>query len=148
MLMVGVDPGTTTGVAVWNCDEKRLVAVTSFTILAAVSFVESLLPDHAITLYVEDPNTWKPFGHGYGAAARLQGAGSIKRDFAIWMEFAKDHGLNVIRMRLQGTMKKVPADQFKLMTGWKGTTNEHARDAAMLVFGHGMFGRAKVKQAK
>ena len=29
---------------------------------------------------------------------------------------------------------KVPADKFKALTGWQGRTNEHARDAAMLVW--------------
>jgi len=32
-------------------------------------------------------------------------------------------------------MTKLTADQFKRITGWHGRTNEHGRDAAMLVFG-------------
>ena len=31
-------------------------------------------------------------------------------------------------------MTKSKADTFKKLTGWTGRTNEHARDAAMLVF--------------
>lgn len=135
MLMIGIDPGTVTGVAIWDVDEKTLVDVNSFSILQAIYYV-GLMAKHAeVCLYVEDPNTWIPFGNRRGTAARLQGAGSIKRDFAIWMEFATERNIKVIRTRLQGTLKKLPAAQFKLITGWQDGTNEHGRDAAMLVFG-------------
>jgi hypothetical protein len=30
---------------------------------------------------------------------------------------------------------KIKAEAFKRLTGWQGQTNEHSRDAAMMVFG-------------
>ena len=32
-------------------------------------------------------------------------------------------------------MTKLSAEQFRRITGWTEQTNEHGRDAAMLVFG-------------
>jgi hypothetical protein len=68
----------------------------------------------------------------YGAAVR-EGAGSIKRDSAIWEEFLRDAGIPFDLRRPRGTKKN--AEQFQVLTGYTARTNEHERDAACAVFG-------------
>ncbi|MEG2267679.1 MAG: hypothetical protein RSC68_25555, partial [Acinetobacter sp.] len=57
-----------------------------------------------------------------------------KRDAQIWEDWCKEQGYlyKMIHPAANATKKK--ATDFFRMTGWKGRTNEHARDAAMLVF--------------
>jgi len=38
-------------------------------------------------------------------------------------------------VKLKWHKKKMDAEPFNRLTNWKGKTNEHARDAEMLVFG-------------
>ena len=76
-----------------------------------------------------------PFGKNRAESdAKLQGAGSIKRDFAIWRDFAADEGLVFQGVSLQASMKKLTQDTFKAITKWEKRTNDHGRDAAMLCF--------------
>lgn len=65
----------------------------------------------------------------------MQGAGSVKRDASIWEEFCTDYEIPFRALPpIKGGTKLQP-DYFKALTGWKGKTSEHARDAAMIVFG-------------
>jgi hypothetical protein len=63
------------------------------------------------------------------------GAGSVKRDCAIWEDFCRDLGIDYIPVPPQAGLTKWPADYFNKVTGWKGRTSDHARDAALLVYG-------------
>jgi hypothetical protein len=74
----------------------------------------------------------------YGKAdrERLQGAGSIKRDCTIWSEFLADlAGVRVLAVPPQAGATKWSAERFAKVTGWTSRTSEHARDAAMLLWG-------------
>lgn len=63
------------------------------------------------------------------------GAGSIKRDAKIWQDFLEDGKYNFEMVAPKNNTTKLRADVFSKMTNWKDKTNEHSRDAAMLVFG-------------
>ena len=130
-ILIGIDPGTNTGVAVWDSKNQRFIEIVSCGIVTALNKV-SYYTFHSIRLFIEDPNTWKPFGTV--SNAKLQGAGSIKRDFAIWKEFCENLAIPMTPVKLQGTSKKLKSDYFQQLTGWTKPTNEHGRDAAMLVF--------------
>lgn len=130
MVAIGIDIGTNTGLAI--SESGKLTHVASHTILDAM---EKALEYKGATLHIEDPtqNTYvaKTTRKEIG---RLQGAGSVKRDFKIWMEFAEKHGFKYVLHSHRKT-KKLNAEQFKKLTGWKKQTNQHARDAAYLVWG-------------
>ena len=66
----------------------------------------------------------------------MQGAGSIKRDAKIWEDFLMDIGVNHEMISPAKNRTKLKADTFKTYTGWENPTNEHSRDAAMLVFNY------------
>jgi hypothetical protein len=135
--VIGIDPGTRTGLAIWSTKDKRLTNVVTSTIWEALKYVHGFCEGHRCLLRVENPNTWVNFGSDRKAAAkRAQGAGSVKRDFAIWEDFAKTEGIPFEGVPLTKALKKLDAATFKRYTGWEARTSEHARDAAMLCWNH------------
>lgn len=143
MICIGIDPGTHTGVAVWDTRERRYLSLDTLPIHRALEKVKEMTHPfwHMDKLYHEDilvvfedarQRTW--FGKG-DVSAKMQGAGSVKRDCSIWEDFCKDYGINFMAKPPVRGGTKVSADYFKVITRWQGRTSEHARDAAMLVFG-------------
>lgn len=143
MIVLGVDPGTTTGLAVWDAKAQRFMRITSGRILDIIEEVRQLWRSitgsgDAVIVVVEDARQRFVFSKmdaeqaKYGAAVR-EGAGSIKRDSAIWEEFLSATGIPYDMRRPSGTKKS--AEQFQKLTGYEGRTNEHERDAASAVFG-------------
>lgn len=132
---IGIDTGVNTGVAVWQ--DGELLAVESMTITQAMKFIQDFDNKRGIVkLYIEDARKWIGF-HGKTKAtqARLQGAGSVKRDAKIWEDWCKENGYEVVFVKPMGKGLKKSADEFKRITGWQGRTNEHSRDAALIVYG-------------
>ena len=85
---------------------------------------------------IEDARKWIGFnGKTKATQARLQGAGSVKRDAKIWEDWCKEHDYEVVFVKPMGKGLKKSAEEFKRITKWEGRTNEHSRDAAMIVFG-------------
>lgn len=130
-VVIGIDPGVNTGVAV--ADGGKLVSVGCMAAVKAEEMVLQTMIDNGGKLFVrfEDARMRQWFG-SKGREA-LQGAGSIKRDCARWQEFLEHHNIPHARIAPKANRTKLTADQFKRITGWQGRTNEHARDAAMLV---------------
>lgn len=132
-VVIGIDPGVNTGVAV--ADGGKLVSVGCMAAVNAEELVLQTMIDNGGKLFVrfEDARMRQWFG-SKGREA-LQGAGSIKRDCGRWEEFLTHHNIPHARVAPQANRTKLTADQFKAITKWQGRTNEHGRDAAMLVFG-------------
>lgn len=126
---IGLDIGTNTGVALAIDGELR--EVFSTTILGAFDYV---LEHKEAKFYIEDARKLKWGGYNKGNTGRLQGAGSVKRDASIWEEFMEKHGLDYVLVDPRSNRKKVDAKLFQRITGYEGRTNEHGRDAAMMVF--------------
>ena len=66
---------------------------------------------------------------------KLQGVGSAKRDASIWEDYLTDLGVEFEMVAPKRNITKLSQERFKVITGWQNRTNEHGRDAAMLVFG-------------
>ena len=136
MIWIGIDPGTHTGLAVWDAQAKQFLKIETTVIHRAMREVESLYAQHrqdGVIVRFEDARqrTW------FGAAGRelLQGAGSIKRDCSIWEDFLADAGISFMALPPKAGRTKMRAEAFRRVTGWDSRCSEHARDAAMLVFG-------------
>lgn len=129
--LVGIDCGVKTGFAVGTKGQKSLQRVESMTITQAMSEVLCMKADDLVVL-IEDARlrTWFT-----GGKEKAQGAGSIKRDCSIWEQFCKEQGISYRLIHPAQNNTKLKPDDFKRITGWMGVTNEHARDAAMLVYG-------------
>ncbi|MPW44761.1 hypothetical protein [Acinetobacter guerrae] len=135
-ILVGIDTGVNTGFAV-AVDEGKggdLIQVISLTITQAMARVKELCELYGqaeVCLYIEDARkrTWFT-----GGREKAQGVGSVKRDAQIWEDWCKENKINYKMIHPKDNCTKYKADAFQKVTGWVGRTNEHARDAAMLVF--------------
>lgn len=136
-LLIGIDPGTHTGIAVLNPKTKSLLLRT-LMIHQAFNEVDELLKcKFNIEVVIEDPNLWTHFsGDDKKARERLQGAGSVKRDYSAWRDFLKDRGVSFTALRPDKTRNRLATDPalFKQITGYADRCSEHARVAAMLIW--------------
>lgn len=136
MKYIGIDPGKKTGFAVWDHDAKYLAEVDTMSITQAmekVRMMADILGRENIRLYIEDAQQRKWYGKT--GRERLKGAGSICRDSTIWDDFCRELGVEYRMIAPRCNTTKLKAAQFKTITKWQGRTDEHARDAACLVFG-------------
>lgn len=134
-IIIGIDPGVQTGIASWSATEKRFYMVDTMLLHNALSFVENISNCKEYVLHVrfEDARKRKYFGNS--GREKLQGAGSVKRDSKIWEDFLTDKGIKFDMPSPKDKGIKVDAAYFKKLTGWFKRTSQHARDAAMLVYG-------------
>lgn len=142
-IVIGIDPGVTTGIAEWDRTEQRFVTVGSAGILEAMDSVAQAHKAgtlHAVVFEDARLRTW--FGTSdarqerSGAGIR-EGVGSVKRDCQIWADFLGRLGVPFKSVKPSKGGTKWPAEKFALLTGWTGRTNEHGRDAAVLALLYG-----------
>lgn len=132
--IIGIDPGVNTGFAIWDNTSKDLITVASGLIHQQMDNVRQLHERMSVFVRVEDARQRKWFGNA--GREQLQGAGSIKRDCKIWEDFLKDLKIDFEMVPPKNNKTKLDAIGFKLITHWVSETNEHSRDAAMLVFNY------------
>ncbi len=132
--IIGIDPGTNTGVAIWDRTDKKFLKIATMDILGAVDTIKKSKEDwEDIFVRIEDPHQRKWFGPR--SRAKMQGAGSVKRDFKIIRDFLTRNGIPFHAYHPKDVRTKVDAKTFQDLTGYTGRTSSHARDAAMAVFG-------------
>lgn len=139
--IIGIDPGTKTGVAIWDRKIRAFVLIDTLGVVEALLDMGNFIQRQAeagekVLMRCENPNTWVPYNKmsAEESSLRKQGAGSVKRDFAIWKEFAEMFEIPFEPVSLRSAQKKMDASAFKQITGLKTRTSNHARDAAMLVY--------------
>jgi len=138
----GIDPGVETGLALWGKVEKKFIGVGSFRIHEAMKLIEKRYDpteSESVLVRVEDARLrkWIPrMPNITGELGRREGAGSIKRDAKIWEDFLQDLGVTYELVPPKNNKTKIKAEYFKSLTGYQGETNEHSRDACMLVYGY------------
>lgn len=132
MIYIGIDPGVDTGIAVWDSIAKQFLSIDSMKIHQAMKRVVDLSTTTKIFVRIEDSRKRK--WYGMRSVLKMQGAGSIKRDCKIWEDFLTDYNIDfeMIHPIRHGT--KLNAQRFIAFTKYQGRTNEHSRDAAMMVF--------------
>ncbi len=139
MIYIGIDPGTHTGVAFWDGSKQELIELATIPIHQALEKVRVFFNDNKglfdICVVFEDARQRTWFGKDKNTSAKLQGAGSIKRDCSIWEDFLTDYEIPFRAVPPQKGCTKWTKEYFKMVTGWKGKTSNHSRDAAILVFG-------------
>lgn len=143
-IFIGIDTGTHTGFAVWDNRKRTLIDVTSLPIHKAMERVKAYAEleksggEHVV-VRVEDPRQRTWFGTERMSREeerkKLQGVGSVKRDATIWEDYLTELGVEFEMVAPKRNITKMSQEYFKQLTGWKKQTNEHSRDAAMLVFG-------------
>ena len=94
--------------------------------------------DGPVKVYFEDARQrkWLPKDTSSSEyRGHLMGAGSVKRDSVIWQDALTDWGIPFEMVPPRAGATKWDADTFARITGYKGRTSNHARDAALLVYG-------------
>jgi len=132
---IGIDPGVETGYAHWERLNNKFRTVQSMEIHKALFQVLHFhMANFPMLVRVEDARlrTW----FDKSGPEVWKGAGSIMRDCKIWDEFLNDYGIDHQFVAPKHNKTKVTHDYFIRQTGWAKPTNEHARDAAMLVYGY------------
>lgn len=131
-VLIGIDPGTHTGYA--KMVNGKLLSVTTLTIYHALKEVELWTKNYcqpdAYFIRIEDARqrTW----FDKTDRERLKGAGSVERDCKIWEEVLTELKIPFEFVHPKH-VKATTAEQFEKLTGWKGRTSIHAREAAWLI---------------
>jgi hypothetical protein len=138
-IIVGIDCGVNTGFAILN-NRTRNFTVKTVMIHQALKTVTTMSDDLTIgemLIRIEDARLrkWIPQEKNLRArVGRAKGAGSVSRDAKIWQDFCEDHGIDYELVPPKDNRTKLTAAAFAAITGYKGKTSEHARDAGMLCF--------------
>lgn len=144
MLYIGIDTGTHTGIAVWDSQCHSFRQIECVKIHEAMRMVEEYKrlayeECQGLVVKIEDPRQRTWFGTEKMSREeerkRLQGVGSVKRDASIWDDFLSDLGVDYEMIAPKRNVTKLSHEAFVALTKYPGRTNEHKRDAAMLVFG-------------
>ena len=139
MIYIGIDTGVHTGIAVWDSERKEFVMVDTLKIHEALQIVSSYAyKDIPLCVRFEDARQrkWIPMSKNMTAElGRAQGAGYVKAHCQIWEDFLTDSRIPFEAIAPRRNVTKLSAEQFERITGYKGRTSGHARDAAMLVYG-------------
>lgn len=131
---VGIDPGVRTGCCFY--EKGHLYVPFTGSIIEVINAVRTKhLEIHAkgehMLVIIEDARKRKTVPKG---ADRLQGAGSVKRDSAIWAEVCEYYQIPFYLKPPVGVLNAVTLPRFQQMTGIKYDVSKHAISAAMLVY--------------
>jgi len=135
MIMIGIDPGSTTGVAYWDVKDQNFINIYSGSFVLCYNSIKQfvLFIEDDVFFRIEDARLRKWFGSN--SNAKQQGAGSIKRDSTIWQEVCLYHGWAYEMIHPVAGATKWDSRSFHKITRWGERTNQNARDAALLVYG-------------
>jgi hypothetical protein len=139
MRCIGLDPGKNTGIAVWNTNTQHFELLDTVPIHKAMEIVKEWeYPVRSVRVYFEDARQRQYLPRERNASeyrGKLMGAGSVKRDSVIWQDALTDWGIPFTMVPPRAGATKWTADTFRRITGYTGRTSNHARDAALLVYG-------------
>lgn len=138
-LLIGIDAGVNAGFSIWNKTDRKFQEVKSVMIHEAL-FEVSRMHEAGYKLFVrvEDARLrkWIPYQKNEKQErGRREGAGYVKAHSKIWEDFLKSKGIPHEMVAPKNNKTKFDSKQFAAYTGYQGKTNEHGRDAGMLVFG-------------
>lgn len=131
---IGIDPGINNGFAAWDMISKRLIDVRSLDLHELFYTLTNISQKYIV--FIENPNTWKSFKGvpTKESDAKKQGAGAVKQTYKHTVQFLEANNINYTDVKLQGTLKKLDAATFKKYTKWDKPTNQHGRDAGLIVY--------------
>lgn len=142
-ILIGIDPGENTGLAVYDTRKQSFIQVYTLPLWKALEEVKrwhynctALCMTLRVVFEDARQRTWFPRERNNAEyRGRLIGAGAAKRDARIWEEYLTAQGIPFEARKPAAGQTKWSADYWKRITGWTGRTSNHARDAALLVFG-------------
>ena len=149
MLKIGIDPGANTGFCVFNTKTRQIQTIGTTDFWSFIDFIQGLVnyckennhnPVDELLFVIENPNLNKPvFTKRYDAKSVnsllkvAQNVGENKRDAKLLISYIKKLGFKV--REIKPVTSKWDEPLFRRITKYQGSTSEHARDAAKLVYG-------------
>lgn len=129
-IIVGIDPGANTGMAlIVDGQIKDLRTITPWTI------EYWLMREKPHRVVFEDSrlqsNTWSKAPTKAASAKIARNVGEIDAWCKLIVAICDRLNIPAHGISPKGKGKKLNAEQFEAVTGWKGASNEHTRDAAM-----------------
>lgn len=131
-VVIGIDCGVKTGYAAWAVKAKKFYTLKTCKIHEVMAELLKVKDDFALFVKVEDARQVR----FKTDANKAKGAGSVCRDAKIWEDFLTDYGISFEMVRPSKALTKWDAKKFQTVTGYTGKTDQHGRDAAMLVYGY------------
>lgn len=144
-LRLGIDPGTEkSGIALMEGGEYT--RLTAWSLMKLQYFIRR--KNEGLIVSIEDvmqiKPTWERSIYALSPSQRekqmlkiAQNVGMVKGTYVQIIKMLEyyDCTFEIVKP-LQGTLKKTKHDSalFKKLTGWEGSSSEHSRDAAMLLF--------------
>ena len=133
MTLIGIDPGASTGIAVYN-DGKlcELYTVAPWNIAA---FIVSINP--ARVIYEDSRLTSPVWSRGTNAAQSIKIArnvGQVDAWCALIVATCADMGIPAHGISPKQKGAKLNAAAFEKLTGWQRQSNQHERDAAQVAW--------------
>jgi len=142
-LVIGIDPGATTGFAVYSRQERKLIRVESTDFWGAIERVKDYARNE-VTVIVEVAHHAPTFRHLKAEGQNVhtlskiaRNIGHVTREAQLLVEGLRRLGYEVAEVKPLGKAKKAEDDrrQFERLTGWTERTSQHGRDAGRLAFG-------------
>jgi hypothetical protein len=137
-LVIGIDPGKTTGLAVYDRRAGNFERLESTDFWGAIDFITGELDaDEIVKIVIEQPSTKAIYARNKRATARGAiertgvNVGSALREASLMIDRLRDLGYPVQTVPPLG---KIDAKRFKQITGWSGKSNSHTRDAGMMAW--------------
>lgn len=140
---IGIDPGKTTGVAIW--DGKKIVK-ESCPFFGALEIIDTWCQfnEENVEVVIEDPNLNRPTFNRYQGKRMdtktilsmqkiAQNVGMNKRDAQLIIDYCQRR--YVPYRIVKPTTTKWDAKMLETLTGITERTNQHVRDAIKLVYG-------------
>jgi hypothetical protein len=145
-IAIGIDPSK--GVAIYNRDAKRLMALINTDFWDIIEIIRThIILGKEFVVVCEAPHLNQPVWHATSNRDRgissvpmygkiCQNVGMNKQDAKRIIEYCELRKIKIITQRPNArSMTKLDKEMFERITGWDKNSNEHTRDAAMLVFG-------------
>lgn len=144
MKVIAIDPGIHNGLAVFCTEKNEFETVRTYQLWELFVILDYVckMNEGNYSLYIENPNTYIPFGNQKSQNAKGQGAGAVKQTYKHIVEFLDSkwfcYKAVTVRRNLKAVYKfrgsKPSSIEFERITGYTGRTNEHNRDAGIIAF--------------
>lgn len=131
--VVGIDPGVNTGWAMYT--SGKLVLLDTIEPIDIQSFI---LTREADLFVFEDSRlqsaVWVPSKNKAVANNIARKIGQVDALCAIIQDTCERYDIKYMRVSPKAKGGKMNAEDFNMLTGWTGRSNQHERDAAMVAF--------------
>lgn len=128
-IILGIDPGTNTGAAIYI--DGKLSRLATISPVQMARYITNLMPDRVV---FEDSrlqtHAWTTVKSRAAALKMARNVGEVDAWCKLITAICADLGIPAHGISPRGKGAKLKAEEFAVLTGWTASSNEHSRDAA------------------